>query len=41
MNVFDAVFHAIDMWLKDTELTEYQLKLIKKETQAKHFTNEV
>ena len=30
MNVFDAVFHAIDMWLKDTELTDYQLKLIKK-----------
>ena len=30
MDVFDAVFHAIDIWLKDITIKEFQLKIIEK-----------
>ena len=30
MDVFDTVFHAIDIWLKDITIKENQLKIIKR-----------
>ena len=30
MDVFDTVFHAIDIWLKDITIKEFQLKIIER-----------
>ena len=30
MDVFDTVFHAIDIWLKDIKIKECQLKIIER-----------
>ena len=30
MDVFDTVFHAIDIWLKDIEIKECQLKIMER-----------